>query len=120
MSERQASNFRRGTFTKDHVRIASALNRAHIDCQLAHTVIRYGEFKNGHPLSYSIDILVIDPRYKPVAIEVEGGGSSSRDNLERDAYLGSLGISVLHVDNKVPASDVIAHLISWFLVAHPE
>jgi very-short-patch-repair endonuclease len=76
----------------------------------------YGEYRNGHPLSYWVDILSVDPRFKSVAIEVEGEGSSSRNNRERDAYLGKLGISVLHVSNKEPSENVITWLKQNFAV----
>lgn len=111
MSERQASDFRVGTYTRDAVGIASALNTARIAIILEHTIIRYGEYtKSGNPKTYLIDIMVVDPLFRPVAIEVEGEGSSSKDNDKRDAYLSKLGITVLHVDNKTPAAEVLKRL----------
>ena len=105
----------RGAYTKDAVRIASALNRAQIACQLEHTIVRYGEFNaRGQQKTYSLDILIIDPRYRPVAIEVEGEGSASRDNDRRDRFLAGLGIAVLHVDNRTAGKDVIARLDGSF------
>ncbi len=109
------SAHRVGTFTKDAVRIASALNRAKIACRLEHEIIRYGEFtKDGKQKTYSIDILVCDPRYESVAIEVEGEGSASRDNDKRDQYLATLGIRVLHIDNKTSGEQVIIRLNGSF------
>lgn len=109
-----ASQHRKPTFTSDAVRIASALNRAGINYQLEHEIVRYGEYRNGHPLSYVLDILVMDERYRSVAIEVEGRGSASRFNDKRDQYLSTLGISVLHVDNSVEGDEVVIRLNASF------
>jgi very-short-patch-repair endonuclease len=114
MSWKLTNEYQQKAFKHDAVRIASALNKAKIDCTLEHEVVRYGEFKNGHPLSYVLDILLIDPRYQSVAIEVEGEGSSSKDNDKRDAYLSTLGIRVLHVDNKIKGEEVIVRLNGSF------
>jgi hypothetical protein len=103
-----------GTFTKDATRIAIGLNKFKIACRMEYEVIRFGEFRNGHPLTYSIDILVVDSRYRPVAIEVEGEGSSSKNNDARDAYLGSLGLSVMHVPNSTPSIKVIEQLDKFY------
>ena len=103
------------TFTHDAIRIASVLNRHRIYYTLEWTVPRYGEYTNGGILkTYSLDILVHDPRYETVAIEVEGAGSSSKDNDKRDAYLSTLGIRVLHVDNKVSGDEVLVRLNGSF------
>jgi len=114
MSWKLSNEYQQKAFKKDAVRIASALNRAHIACTLEHEVVRYGEYKNGHPLSYVLDILLIDPRYDTVAIEVEGEGSSSKDDYQRDWYLSTRGIRVLHVDNKVKSEEVIIRLNGSF------
>ncbi|MDE1854502.1 MAG: hypothetical protein KGI38_12260 [Thaumarchaeota archaeon] len=104
-----------GTFTSDAVRIASVLNRAKIACTLEYSFLRVGEFtKDGRPKSYTVDILLLDPRFVPTAIEVEGDGSASRDNEKRDAYLATLGLRVLHVDNKTKGEEVIIRLNGSF------
>jgi hypothetical protein len=114
MSWKETNEYQRKTFKGDAIRIAGALAKAKIDYSLEWVIPRYGEFKNGHPLSYVVDILVMDERYEPVAIEVEGEGSASRDNLKRDGYLSTLGIRVLHVDNKTKGDEVIARLNGSF------
>ena len=100
------------TFKKDAVRVASALNAAGIGCELEYLVPRIGEYAaNGQEKFYSVDVAVKDPRYKAVAIELEGRGSASKDDLERDEYLLSHGfLAVLHYPNSKSSEDVIADL----------
>ncbi len=100
----------RKTFKSDAIRVAGALAKAKIDYSLEWPVLHVGRFKNGHPITYYLDIFIIDERYKPVAVEMEGEGSASRDNLERDHYLSSIGITVLHVDNRTKGSEVLERL----------
>ncbi len=107
MSWKESAEWNRKTFKGDAIRIASALAKAKIDYSLEWPVLHVGKFKNGHPITYYLDIFIIDARYKPAAIEVEGEGSASRDNLTRDQYLASIGITVLHVDNKTKGEKVI-------------
>ncbi len=114
MAWKESPEYQRKTFKADAIRIAGALAKAKIDYSLEWVIPRYGEFKNGHPLSYVVDILVMDERYEPTAIEVEGEGSSSKGNDRRDAYLSTLGIRVLHVDNKVRGEEVIVRLNGSF------
>ena len=114
MNWKQTNEYQRKTFKSDAIRIASALNRAGIFYSLEWVIPRYGEYRNGHPLSYVVDIMVLDWRYKSVAIEVEGEGSSSKENTKRDAYLSTLGITVLHVDNKVKSEEVVVRLNASF------
>ena len=115
MSWKETNEYQRKTFKSDAIRIASALAKAKIDYSLEWQVPRYNEYTRGGTLkSYYLDILVCDPRYETVAIEVEGEGSSSRDNLKRDEYLSTLGIRVLHVDNKTKGDEVIVRLNGSF------
>jgi very-short-patch-repair endonuclease len=114
LSWKETAEWQRKTFKADAIRIASALARAKIDYSLEWVIPRYGEYRNGHPLSYVVDIMVLDEKYVPTAIEVEGEGSSSKDNDKRDAYLSTLGIRVLHVDNKTKGDQVIIRLNGSF------
>ena len=100
------------TFKKDAVRVAAGLNAAGIDCELESPVLREGELASeGKPKFYSVDIAVKDPRYEAVAIELEGRGSASKDDLERDEYLLSHGfVAVLHYPNGKRSEDVVADL----------
>ena len=115
MSWKETNEWLQKTYKSDAIRIASALNRFYIFYSLEWCIPRYGEFtKDGYPKSYYVDIMIMDERYVPTAIEVEGEGSSSRDNEKRDAYLSTLGIRVLHVDNKTKGEEVIARLNGSF------
>ena len=100
------------TFTRDAVRVASALNAAGIGCELESPVLREGEFTSeGRQKFYSVDIAVKDARFETVAIELEGRGSASKDDLERDEYLLSHGFAaVLHYPNSKRSEDIIADL----------
>ena len=100
------------TFKKAAVRVASALNAAGIGCELESPVLREGEFTSeGRQKFYSVDVAVKDPRYEAVAIELEGRGSASKDDLERDEYLLSHGfVAVLHYPNSKRSEDIIADL----------
>ena len=99
-------------FRKDAVRVASALNVAKIDCELEYIVPRIGEYAaNGQEKFYSVDLRTKDPRYEVVAIEMEGKGSGSKDNADRDEYLMSHGFKgVLHYPNGTPSEEIIADL----------
>ena len=100
------------TFTRAAVRVASALNAAGIGCELESPVLREGELTSeGRQKFYSVDIAVKDARFERVAIELEGRGSASKDDLERDEYLLSHGfVAVLHYPNSKRSEDVIADL----------
>ena len=100
------------TFKKDAVRIAAGLNAAEIGCELEYLVPRIGEYAtNGQEKFYSVDIAVKDARFEKVAIELEGRGSASKDDLERDEYLLSHGfLAVLHYPNSKRSEDVVADL----------
>ena len=100
------------TFKKDAVRVAAGLNAAGIGCELEFLVLRKGELTSEKkPKFYSVDIAVKDARFEKVAIELEGRGSASKDDLERDEYLLSHGFAaVLHCPNNKRSEDVIADL----------
>ena len=100
------------TFTKAAVRVAAGLNAAGIGCELESLVLREGELTSEKkPKFYSVDIAVKDTRFERVAIELEGRGSASKDDLERDEFLLSHGfVAVLHYPNSKRSEDVIADL----------
>jgi hypothetical protein len=66
---------------------------------------RPGEFSHGGiPKQYIPDILLPKFKhndYKGASIEVEGKGSASKDNPERDRYFDNLHIMVFHIPNKM-------------------
>ena len=100
------------TFTKDAVRIAAGLNAAGIGCELESPVLREGELTSeGRQKFYSVDIAVKDARFETVAIELEGRGSASKGDIERDEFLLGHGfVAVLHYPNSKRSEDVVADL----------
>ena len=88
------------------------MNAAGIGCELESPVLRKGELTSEKkPKFYSVDIAVKDARFEQVAIELEGRGSASKDDLERDECLLSHGfVAVLHYPNSKRSEDVIADL----------
>jgi hypothetical protein len=99
MSERQASSYRKGTGTDAHNRAMAILNRLGIPFR-AEAGFSRGEFNSrGQPLWYYVDILCYPDKPYQFAIELEGDGSSSKDNPKRDAFFRKLGLPVLHIDN---------------------
>ena len=100
------------TFKKAAIRVAAGLNAAGIGCELESPVLREGEFTSeGRQKFYSVDIAVKDAGFEMVAIELEGRGSASKDDIERDEFLLGHGFAaVLHYPNGKRSEDVIADL----------
>ena len=95
-----ASSFAVKTFKEPAVRFAGFLQEAGVkDVQLEVEFPREGKFtRDGRPRFYSADITV---RAAMVVVEVEGEGSASKDNPERDAYFVARGYVVLHISNEL-------------------
>lgn len=105
------SQNRQATYTPPHMRLMAELNRKGILYKSEEPKIREGEFtRDGKPKSYSLDIIVGDW----LALEVEGDGSASIDNDERDEFFKGRGIHVVHIPNKCAEQFgyVIADLVS--------
>jgi hypothetical protein len=70
---------------------------------------RWNEYRgNGSLRSYTADIVVVDHRYHNGVIEIEGGGSASKDNEKRDQYFTELGLWVEHLANeKVQEGEIL-------------
>jgi hypothetical protein len=111
-----ASRFAVKTFKPAAVRFASLLKEAGVkDAQLEVEFPREGELTEaGKPKFYSADIAV---KTALVVLEVEGEGSASKDDPERDASFGRKGFIVLHVstglvkDYGAEVSELLASLI---------
>src|SRR5438445_7161722 len=103
MSERQASTFRKGSFTDSHVKVLAYLNQLGVSYKAEEVVHCLGFFDGkGRPISYKVDILVLDSHYEAGVIEIEGKGSKSADNQIRNMYLlDDNGIEwIEHLPNK--------------------
>jgi len=84
-------------YTKAHMALFNQLVKEGIPCLTEVPIERIGETnREGKPKSYCVDLLVKDR----LIVEVEGYGSKSKDNIERDRYLASLDFMVLHVSNE--------------------
>ena len=110
MSERQASNFRRGSFTNPHIKALEELSRANVFYIAEEVVHCWGEFDGrGRPVSYKCDIIINDPNFGSGIIEIEGEGTNS-DDMTRDHRLLSTGFEwIEHVPN-VEAKNVLRYL----------
>ncbi|SRR5712692_6605588 len=117
MSERQASTFRKGQFTDSHIKVLAYLNQLGVSYkgeEVVHCLDNYD--KEGRPISYKVDILVLDSRYEVGVIEVEGKGSKTAGNWMRDMYLlDDNGIEwIEHLPNK----DISLLAVSQILARH--
>lgn len=95
-----ASSFAVKTFKEPAVRFAGFLKEAGVkDVELEAEFPREGEFtQDGKPKFYSADVAASAAM---VVVEVEGEGSASKDNPERDAYFVARGYVVLHISNEL-------------------
>ena len=102
LSYPKQSDNRIGKYTDFQMKLFQELVKLGLPCLLEYPVVREGEFtKDGKQKGYSIDILV----GKWLAVEVEGKGSSSADNDERDEYLSMHKFRTLHIPNADIKSD---------------
>ena len=101
-----------GTFKPDAVRVANALSKAGYAVDLEYEVAREGEFtKDGIQKTYHVDVAIQSPK---IAVEMEGKGSASKDNIRRDGYLMSHGFkAVLHFPNKTPSDKVVQAVMNY-------
>ncbi len=94
-----ASSHRVTTYTKSEELFASALSVYGVGYRTEVAFEREGEkTEDGKPKVYVLDIFLID---RNVGIELEGEGSSSKDNAERDAFFRSKGIGIAHLSNEL-------------------
>jgi len=107
----RASDFRRPTYTDKHVELLALLaNRGFKIKGSEVPILREGEYTaDGKPKAYQIDIL-LEPNF---AVEVEGEGSSSKDNEERNQYLKSKGFEVIHVANEEVGEQAIKKIEAY-------
>jgi very-short-patch-repair endonuclease len=105
LSERQASNFRKGQFTDSHLSALNILQENHVRF-LAESVIHcFGEFDaQGRPVSYKVDILINDPAYSSGVIEIDGSihhrGIQPAKDARRDHRLMMQRLWVEHISNE--------------------
>src|SRR2546422_7600065 len=93
LSERQASTFRKGSFTDSHVQVLAYLNQLGVSYKAEEVVRCYGFYDGkGRSISYKVDVLIRDLRYGGLGIiEVEGKGSNTANNKRRDDILLASG-----------------------------
>jgi very-short-patch-repair endonuclease len=104
LSERQASNFRKGQFTNSHIKALALLNDNHVGYLAEQVVHCFGEFDvQGRPISYKVDILVNDARYSSGVIEIDGDIHrklpQERKDIRRDHHLIMQKLWVEHIAN---------------------
>jgi hypothetical protein len=112
-----ASSFAVKTFKEPAVRFAGFLKEAGVkDVELEAEFPREGELtQDGRPKFYSADIAA---RAAMVVVEVEGEGSASKDNPERDDFFARQGYIVVHASNQLvrdygpEVAELIAPLIN--------
>lgn len=93
------SSHRVPTYTESEQLFSSALSAHKVNYRTQEIFEREGEMtKDGKPKIYALDFFLLD---KKVGIEIEGAGSSSKDNPERDAFFGSRGVAVAHLSNEL-------------------
>ena len=115
MSDRQASTFRKGQFTDSHVKVLAYLNQLGVSYKAEEVVRCYGFFDgSGRPISYKVDILIDDPRYRGGVIEVEGKGSNTAGDIIRDSRLERSIGWIEHLPNK----EVSLLAVSQILARH--
>ena len=84
-------------YTPSQMTLFNALAKTGLYVLCEHPILRDGEFnREGKPKSYVVDLLV----NKKLIVEVEGPGSASADNPERDNYLIKKGYRIHHVSNE--------------------
>ena len=116
MSERQASTFRKGSFTDSHVKVLAYLNQLGVSYKAEEVVHCLGFFDGkGRPISYKVDILVLDSHYEAGVIEIEGKGTNTNDNERDNILLSDNGVEwIEHLPNK----EVSLLAVSQILARH--
>lgn len=101
MSERQASTFRRGSYTDPHLRVLQILNENNVSYK-SECVLDLFDFDGlGRPVSAKVDVLIQDIKYGFGVIEVDGEAHRKHwlDDARRDRRLKKLHLWVLHIPN---------------------
>ena len=117
MSERQASTFRKGSFTDSHVKVLAYLNQLGVSYKAEEVVHCFGAYDSkDRPISYKVDILVNDAQYGFGVIEIEGKGSNTANNKKRDEIL--LHASYIDWIEHLPNKEVSLLAVSQILARH--
>jgi hypothetical protein len=101
-------------YTEEHMKLASAFNAVGLFPDIEKPFAREGEFtKEGKPKQYFADLHFGEQK---VVVEVEGEGSASAGNDERDVYFAEQGYQLVHVPNACARSygHVLAALVRAF------
>jgi very-short-patch-repair endonuclease len=115
----RATEHRKPTDTEAEQLLTAELSRRGVEFLTQVPYVRESEFTaDGIPKTYTVDILIGGN----MAIEVEGEGSSSANNKERDDFFRSKGIRVFHIPNSMimKYADVVADLIAYIWVISKE
>jgi len=100
LSDRQAGTYARKTGTPAHNAAMAILSSLKVPYENEAPFPRPGKRNSrGDQLYYSVDVLCYPRGRSSVGVEVEGRGSKSRDNPEREDILSGLGVKLVHVDN---------------------
>lgn len=84
-------------YTKEAMILFNSLVKRGYGVLTEYPILRDGEFnREGKPKSYQVDLLV--DRF--LILEVEGNGSASKNNKERDDYLRKKGYTLKHIPNE--------------------
>ena len=90
-------------YTPSQMKLFNALVKTGLRVLCEYPILRDGEFnREGKPKSYVADLLI----NKKLIVEVEGKGSASADNPERENYLIKKGYRIHHVSNEEIKKDL--------------
>lgn len=85
-------------YTAAQITFGNALAKLGLQVEFEQEFLREGEFnREGKHKSYVVDILV----NRTIAVELEGEGSSSKDDNIRDQFLKAKGLAVIHLPNEL-------------------
>lgn len=118
MNWKQTAAWQQKYAKKDAIRIASALNKAGIDCEIEYEVEKKGELNaRGLQKFLYVDVAVTDSQFRRVGIEMDGKSHSGRaeEDEAKDFYLKmNAGFyQVLHFPNRTPTDKVVSAIMSY-------
>lgn len=102
-------------YTEQHMILAAAFNKVGLFPDVEKPFVREGEFtKDGKPKEYFADLHFGEQK---VIVEVEGEGSASADNDERELFFTENGYQVVHVPNACARSHghILAAVVRAFI-----
>ena len=93
-------------YTSPQMHFANALAREHLVFEIEVPFERPEKTQDGKPKSFVVDLLL--DRW--LVVEIEGIGSSSADNIERDKFLEDQGLTVMHISNEEAVQNTQHHV----------